>query len=393
MKKVVEIDNITKSYEKKLKIFFSTLIGKTDAHSDENTVLHKINLSFFKSEIIGIVGKNGAGKSTLLKLISGILKPTTGTVKITGRIASLLELGSGFNHNFTGRENVHLYSKVLGFSDTKIKDEIDDIIEFSGLEDHIDRPLRTYSSGMIARLAFTVATKVNPDILIIDEALSVGDGEFKQKSFSKILELKDKGVTIIFCSHSLYQIELLCTRVLWLDKGRTIFLGEPQEAISKYRDFISNKPLTDKKPREVIKNDSAGYITQISVYKNASPYQDSDHFISEKDSLRIKVCFLIKDETQGTSVAISFSLIDGPIICGIGSFEKSVEPIIQEGKGSISLLIKKLNLLKGTYSININLMNRDGTVCFDAVRDSLRIKIRQESLKQGYVVIDDDWLI
>lgn len=392
MKKVVEIDNITKSYEKKLKIFFSTLFGKTDAHSDENTVLHKINLSFFESEIIGIVGKNGAGKSTLLKLISGILKPTTGTVKITGRIASLLELGSGFNHNFTGRENVYLYSKVLGFSNAKIKDEIDDIIEFSGLEDHIDRPLRTYSTGMIARLAFTVATKVDPDILIIDEVLSVGDGEFKQKSFSKILELKDKGVTIIFCSHSLYQIELLCTRVLWLDKGRMLFFGDPQETTSKYRDFISEKPLSNKDSRRVINKDSVGFITQISVYKNNNTYQDFENFISEKDSLKIKVCFEIKDNTQGTSLSISFSLVDGPIICGIGSFEKGVEPIINEGKSAISLIIKKIHLLKGTYSININLMNSDGTVCFDAVRDAIRIKIRQESLKQGYVALNHDWL-
>ena len=192
MNKVVQLTDISKHYPSTLQVFKSALLGSTKNFLS-NPVLFPLTLSMHKSEVLGIIGNNGAGKSTLLKLISGVLKPSTGKIQLKGRVASLLELGSGFNPNFTGRENIFTYSKVLGFSQTKISREMDDILDFSGLSDHIDKPLRTYSSGMVARLAFTVASKVEPDIIIIDEALSVGDAQFRQKSFNKIKSLQQKG--------------------------------------------------------------------------------------------------------------------------------------------------------------------------------------------------------
>lgn len=390
MNKIGQLTNVSKYYSHSFQVFRSVLLGLNESFSSE-PVLYPVTLSINKSEVIGIIGRNGAGKSTLLKLISGILKPSSGTIELKGRIASLLELGSGFNSNFTGRENIYTYSKVLGISKSKITREMDDIIEFSGLSEYIDKPLKTYSTGMTARLAFTVATKVEPDIIIIDEALSVGDAQFRQKSFNKIKSLQQKGVTLIFCSHSLYQIELLCTKAIWLEKGHVKFCGEPQEAVSKYRDFVANDPKNHRKrPLTKVLNQSS-FIKKISFYKNSLPLKENDCIYSEEDSLQIKVQFIHQDETTKPSVSISFSLTDGPVICGIGSFEDTIEPVIKKGNGSISLHLNQINLLKGIYSININLMNQEGTVCLDSISNVRKIKIKQKSLKQGFVSLNHSW--
>ena len=389
MNKVGQLTDVSKYYPSTLQVFKSTLLGSKNFLS--NPVLYPLTLSIHKSEVLGIIGSNGAGKSTLLKLISGILKPSTGNIQLKGRVASLLELGSGFNPNFTGRENILTYSKVLGFSQTKITKEMDDILDFSGLSDHIDKPLRTYSSGMVARLAFTVASKVEPDIIIIDEALAVGDAQFRQKSFNKIKTLQQKGVTLIFCSHSLYQIELLSTNVLWLEKGHVNFYGEPQEAVHKYRDFLATKQSISTQNSHPKANANLSFIKKIDFYKNSYLLKENEHLNSERDSLRIDVKFKLTDEFKNASVSISFNLTDGPMICGIGSFEDSIAPNIKNGNGSITLNLKKINLLKGTYSVNINLMNKEGTVCLDSIPNARVIKVKQNSLKQGFVSLNHSW--
>ena len=345
MNKVVQLTDISKHYPSTLQVFKSALLGSTKNFLS-NPVLFPLTLSMHKSEVLGIIGNNGAGKSTLLKLISGVLKPSTGKIQLKGRVASLLELGSGFNPNFTGRENIFTYSKVLGFSQTKISREMDDILDFSGLSDHIDKPLRTYSSGMVARLAFTVASKVEPDIIIIDEALSVGDAQFRQKSFNKIKSLQQKGVTLIFCSHSLYQIELLSTKVLWLEKGHVKFYGDPQEAVYKYRDFLAKKPSNRTEGTHPKAVAHSSFIKKVDFYKNSHLLKENEYLKSEQDSLRIDVKFKVANEFKNASVSISFNLTDGPMICGIGSFEDSVVPNIKNGNGCITLNLNQINLLK-----------------------------------------------
>ena len=389
MNKVGQLTDVSKYYPSTLQVFKSTLLGSKNFLS--NPVLYPLTLSIHKSEVLGIIGSNGAGKSTLLKLISGILKPSTGSIQLKGRVASLLELGSGFNPNFTGRENILTYSKVLGLSQTVITKEMDDILDFSGLSDHIDKPLRTYSSGMVARLAFTVASKVEPDIIIIDEALAVGDAQFRQKSFNKIKSLQQKGVTLIFCSHSLYQIELLSTNVLWLEKGHVNFYGEPQEAVHKYRDFLATKQSISTQNSHPKANAHLSFIKKVDFYKNSYLLKENEYLNSEKDSLRIDVKFKLTDEFKNASVSISFNLTDGPMICGIGSFEDSIIPNIKNGNGSITLNLNKINLLKGTYSVNINLMNKEGTVCLDSISNARVIKVKQNSLKQGFVSLNHSW--
>jgi ABC-2 type transport system ATP-binding protein len=202
---------------------------------DDFMALQGVDLEVRKGETLGIVGANGAGKSTLLKLVAGVQRPTTGRVRVSGRVAPLLQLGAGFDTELTGRENVFLNGTLLGFRASDIARRLDRIVDFAGVRDFIDAPLRTYSTGMVARLGFAIATDVQPDVLIIDEILSVGDEEFQRRSAARIHELRTGGNAILLVSHSLEAIRTLCHRVAWLDRGRLRAVGPPDEIIQRYR--------------------------------------------------------------------------------------------------------------------------------------------------------------
>lgn len=201
---------------------------------NEFWALKDINFSLDKGDRLGILGLNGAGKSTLLKVIAGVLKATEGSVTTRGKIAPLLELGAGFDQQYTGKENIYLYGAVLGFSKQFLDDKFDEIVDFSELGNFIDVPVKNYSSGMKSRLGFSIATLVEPDILILDEVLSVGDAKFRRKSEAKIMSMFDKGVTVLFVSHSLEQVQRLCNKAILLDKGKIIAEGEIDEVSKIY---------------------------------------------------------------------------------------------------------------------------------------------------------------
>lgn len=201
---------------------------------EEFWALKDVSFEVKKGEVLGIIGHNGAGKSTLLKVISGILKPTTGSVQVNGTIVPMLELGSGFDFDLTGRENVFLNGAILGYSEQFLKEKYEEIVAFSELGQFIDVPLRNYSSGMVMRLAFSIATVVRPDILIVDEILAVGDAEFQEKSKKRMLELMGGGTTVLFVSHSLPQIREMCNKVIWLEHGKIIMAGDTASVCDAY---------------------------------------------------------------------------------------------------------------------------------------------------------------
>ncbi len=201
---------------------------------EEFWALKNVSFEVKKGEVLGIIGHNGAGKSTLLKVISGILKPTEGSVSVNGVVAPMLELGSGFDFDLTGRENVFLNGAILGYSEHFLKEKYAEIVEFSELGNFIDVPLRNYSSGMVARLAFSVATVVRPDVLIVDEVLSVGDAAFQEKSRKRMMELMGGGTTVLFVSHSMEQIREMCGRALWLEHGMMKMLDETKTVCDVY---------------------------------------------------------------------------------------------------------------------------------------------------------------
>lgn len=198
--------------------------------------LKNISFEIEKNEVVGIIGHNGAGKSTLLKIISGILKPTEGNIDIQGKIVPMLELGSGFDMELTGRENIFLNGAILGYSESFLNERYNEIVKFSELEEFIEIPIRNYSSGMLMRLAFSIATVVKPEILIVDEILSVGDEKFQKKSKERMLELMSGGTTVLFVSHDIKQVRNICKKVVWLDKGQLKMFGETQRICDLYLD-------------------------------------------------------------------------------------------------------------------------------------------------------------
>ncbi|MCI8650802.1 MAG: ABC transporter ATP-binding protein [Anaerotruncus sp.] len=216
-----------------LKEFVTTALrGKLEYK--EFTALNNVSFTVKKGETLGLVGRNGAGKSTMLKVISGILKPTEGSVRCYGNIVPMLELGSGFDFDLTGRENIFLNGAILGYSEEFLKKKYDEIVDFSELGQFIEIPIRNYSSGMLARLAFSIATMVHPDILIVDEILSVGDAQFQAKSKERMLELMGGGTTVLFVSHSIEQIKEMCSRTIWLEQGKVKMIGKTQEVCADY---------------------------------------------------------------------------------------------------------------------------------------------------------------
>ena len=237
---VIELKNVSMQFDlniEKVNSLKEYLIKyfKKELKFEKMWALREINIKIEEGDVWGLVGFNGAGKSTLLKVISGILKPTTGEVKINGNISPLIELGAGFDMDLTARENIFLNGYILGYSKNLLKEKFDEIVEFSELKDFIDVPLKNFSSGMVARLGFAIATIIEPKILIVDEILSVVDFKFQKKSEKKIKAMMGSGTTVIFVSHSIDQVEEICNKVVWLEKGKIKKMGDTKKICEEYR--------------------------------------------------------------------------------------------------------------------------------------------------------------
>ena len=234
----ISVENVEKSFkiykDKGFTLKERVLFFKSRNAYVKNNILKGISFDIEKGDILGIVGKNGSGKSTLLKLITKIIYPDSGSIKINGKVSSLIELGAGFHPDMTGRENIYINASIYGLTKKEIDAKLDTIIKFSELEEFIDSPIRTYSSGMYMRLAFSVAINVEAEILLIDEILSVGDANFQAKCFKKMQELKDSGITIVIVSHDLHTMKELCNKVIWIESGKIKRSGIPNEVLKEY---------------------------------------------------------------------------------------------------------------------------------------------------------------
>jgi len=240
LKNVSVLFNLNKEKIDNIKEYFIKLVTRK-LHFTEFWALTDVSFAVKKGERIGILGYNGAGKSTLLKVIAGVLKPTKGSVEVHGVIAPLLELGAGFDQNYSGKENIFLYGATMGYPRKYIEERYDEIVKFSELGDFIDVPVKNYSSGMKARLGFSIATAVEPEVLILDEVLSVGDAAFKKKSEAKVKSMFDKGVTVLFVSHNTAQVRRLCNTAIILDKGKVVAYGEANEVCDIYQERVNNR--------------------------------------------------------------------------------------------------------------------------------------------------------
>ncbi len=370
------------------------------ARHQKHYALRDLSLHVQPGAVVGVIGKNGAGKSTLLKLLADTLQPSEGTIAIQGRVAALLELGASFHPEMSGHDNIYLNCSIQGLSKAETDAVYEAIVEFSGTREFIQRPVRTYSSGMFVRLAFSIATHIDPDILIIDEALSVGDGAFARKSFDRIMDFKRAGKTIFFCSHSLYQIEALCDHVLWIDEGRVRSAGNPATVVTEYGEFLrlqspraeSLETTPEAAPLTAPKTGALPRIINISVSVDGHVAR-AHKVLSGHSMLEIAVRFDPGRDLPLPSVGIAFTGGDGRILASLGSINDGIALRVDaQGHGHARVGFPKFPLLKGNYNIDVYLMCEQGLHIYEAVVQAAELNVEQKGLARGLVDLPHTWL-
>lgn len=342
---------------------------------DEFWALRDVSVDIYKGEAVGLIGQNGCGKSTLLKLFTRIIYPEKGSITVNGQVSSLLELGAGFHPDFTGRENIYTNASIFGMKKREIDALLDDIIEFSELGEFIDNPVRTYSSGMYMRLAFSVAIHVKPEILLIDEILAVGDSNFQKKCFDKIVEFKKNGVTIVIVSHDLATIERICDRVVWLDEGVIREQGVPKPVITSYLakmaeaaneravEHKSEKP-EHPEPREEKKEepknrwgDRSIEITDVALLSKSG---EKRAVFDVEDSMDIVISYKVNKPVEHVCFGIGIFGSDGVQRYGTNTYIDGGECRINDS-GTVTCSIERLGFIEGSYWIDVAAHDERGT--------------------------------
>ncbi len=377
--------------------------GQRKPYFREFWALKNVDFSIKPGEVVGIVGRNGAGKSTLLQMVCGTLQPSTGELTAKGRVAALLELGAGFNPDFTGLENIYMNAAILGLSQAQVDARLEGILAFADIGDFIRQPVKTYSSGMYMRLAFAVATSVEPDILVIDEALSVGDGAFARKSFDRIMSLKDAGKTILFCSHSMYQVEALCSRAMWIEAGALRMIGAASDVTSAYQTSLNASvavapALYAQAPERsavVVPVASAapgtGRIDRIFATANGVSGRELDVVSGETD-LTITIEFSIDPALPLPSVAFGFSDANTLTVASALSANDGIRLNADaDGHGRAVVVFPKLPLLKGRYTVTGFLLCENGLHPYEQMERCVALNVTQKGLEQGLVTLPHEW--
>lgn len=398
---VIQLHQVSKTYTHYTHGFdrLLELIAHRSRHQSF-IALHPLDLTICHGQVVGIIGDNGAGKSTLLKLIAGTLRSDSdGQCEVRGRVAALLELGGGFHPEMTGRENVYLSGTMMGLSLEEINHLYDRIVDFSGIAGFMDQPVKTYSSGMFMRLAFSVATCIEPDILIIDEALSVGDGAFARRSFNRIMQFKQAGKTILFCSHALYQVEAICDRVIWLEQGQIKQDGLPSRVVSAYTEAISlaNKTLLQASSASTTSSiarvpvEGTAHFTDIKVSVDSITGRQLEA-LSLESELSLTIAFASDPNLPTPSVGLLVTQVDGRVITSAGTQHDGL--IIERepnGKAKVRVQFPKLALLKGEYWIDVYLLCENAIHVYDKATNIAQIQVHQRGLEQGVVSLPRGW--
>jgi len=355
--------------------------------------LKQVDFKLEAGKTLGVIGDNGAGKSTLLKLLAGTIKPSQGELNVTGRVSAILELGSGFHPEFTGVENIRIGCAVLGLSATEIQKKLPEIIEFSELGDAVNRPVKNYSSGMYVRLAFSVVTSVDPDVLIIDEALSVGDQHFQRKSLERIRSFIDAGKTVVFCSHNLYQIKSLCDEVLWLDKGESQMLGSPEDVVEAYLDSCREKDALTKqetvaKTESNTQSESKAEIVRFDLFGH-----DGQGRFQTGDDLVIEVAGIANGvPADDLTLAVVLMRNDNIHVYGSSTEIDNIPIILDQNQSfTIRFRLPGMQLLSGKFSVYLYLLDGGGIHIFDKRENVLDFSVRHDSREVGVSRLAHVW--
>jgi len=353
----------------------------------EFRALEDVSFALPRGEGLALIGENGAGKSTLLKILAGITAPTTGSFQVRGKVASILELGSGFHPEFTGRQNIVLNAAMLGLSQEELRRKMPDIVAFSELGEFIDQPVKCYSTGMAMRLGFSIATQVEPDVLIVDEALSVGDGYFQKKCMDRLRVFVDSGGTLLFCSHAMYYVSAFCRRALWLRNGRAEALGPVSEVVGEYENFLVAKSERAAQEAPAPSAPSQGMPARILSARLAEPRP----FYTQGDSWELEVEWESTDPRLGFHLGVGINRADGIEICSFATHVDGLPPATGERRHSARLTIPSLPLVKGEFTLYIFLLDEEGLHIYDQRVIPAAFDVRSPAYTFGLVRVEHAW--
>ena len=392
---------VIKDVQKKFRVFYDKgqsfkeiLLFKNRSHYEERTVLNGISLTVKKGEAIGLVGHNGCGKSTLLKLMTRILYPDNGSISIKGRVSSLIELGAGFHPDMSGRENIYTNAAIFGLTKKEIDKRLNDIISFSELEEFIDNPVRTYSSGMYMRLAFSVAINVDADVLLIDEILAVGDANFQAKCFNRLQEIKASGTTIVIVSHALAQIEQICDRTVWINDGKICAEGAPRDIHPVYLEFMG-KNMRDTESANLIASNNTRWGNQNIKIKEVKVLDDDGNdgkAIATGSRVTFTIDYEMVKKTENVVFGIAIYRVDGIHCYGVNTMIDGLPAITVDSDGSYSITIDKLQLLPGEYILDVSIENTDA-VPVDYYKNARRFVTFSPVSDAGCFRLEHTWKI
>jgi lipopolysaccharide transport system ATP-binding protein len=391
MESAVRAAGLTKNYHlyrRPVDRLIETFTGRT-----RHTIfpaLKDVSFDVERGETVGIIGQNGAGKSTLLKLLCHVTQPTSGTLVTDGTIASILELGTGFHPEFSGRDNAALNAAILGLDAAQVRERLPAILEFSELGSFLDRPVKTYSSGMYMRLAFSVAVNVNPDILVIDEALAVGDGHFQKKCTDKIREFQEAGKTILFCSHALYYIQSICRRALWLDGGRLMRFGPALDVVHEYESFLLERDRTHPAADEPVEERHTPVrFDDITICDSTG---SSRATFAQGEDIFVRMRISSERPEQPAHVIVGVHRAADDLHCfAVGTHADGIAPLSGGREYELIVRLRNVPLLRGDYSIIAFVGDENAMTVFDRRDIRQAFSMRGERFEIGLISVAHEW--
>ncbi|MDY5577684.1 MAG: ABC transporter ATP-binding protein [Lachnospiraceae bacterium] len=411
---VIKAENLTKMYKMydkpsdRFKETFS--IGKKNYYK-EFYAMNNVSFEICEGETVGIIGRNGSGKSTLLKMLTGVLNPTSGLINVNGKVSALLELGAGFNQEFTGMENIFLNGTIMNIPRSEMEKRVPDILAFADIGEHINQPVKTYSSGMFVRLAFAVAINVEPDILIVDEALAVGDTHFQLKCMDKFVEFMKAGKTILFVSHDINSIKRFCKRSIWLNQGTLIMDGNTDEVTDHYLDFLKSElPIEEyldscrnsrhqntSGQTEPIEFKSVKKEADIAEFQSIAMFDDSGNEITEithGQNIYVRIKYYVSDlNVKQPVIGVAIRSIDNKYICGLNTLLDNVEISWELGENQCELQYDRFNLTGGNYYFDVAIFDKTATVPIDYRSKIKTFFVKMDYIAEGVVVLNHHWKI
>jgi lipopolysaccharide transport system ATP-binding protein len=392
MMPLIRVDGVSKYYPRvhrpgeRLRAFAALLAGREPREGAE--VLHDVSLEVFRGQSFGIIGENGAGKSTLLKILTGVLTPSRGSVEINARVAALLELGAGFQPEFSGIDNVRMKAALLGMSSRRLERKMDEILAFADIGDYVYEPVKHYSSGMVVRLGFAVVAASDPELLITDEVLAVGDESFQKKCVRWIESFLEQGNTLLMVSHSMYLVQKLCQRALWLHHGRPREIGDVFQVTQGYLAWHEEKNASERRHRREQKGDSGLY--RVNDFRLSGNGRESDITLETGDSLDAELT-LHSPDGRAPVALIGVMRADGTPVYGVASdFDKRAPEQVDDQTFRFRIRFDRLPLLPGVYSLRGHAMDPEGLRLCDTAE--IRFSVAGESREMGMIRLPHRWV-